>query len=376
MSDGVPSSLGRDPDDDLLLCAFVVCEVDQLPLEVLAVASGEHDETLRARLRQLIERGFLAEAGPAAADGAGSVLSVEQSPVDIPLEQKKSLASRLGRHLGAVAHETAAAADHAADVARLRSLCWSVVGLLRWELGNGLGEDAVRLARAWWPVAGLVGDSTWVNDFAEAGERAAIEIRDPSALIDLLRIAAECADQAGDWLMAEARWVRALSLARARKNHDVVCSTLTTLGDFYRRWGRLHRAMDVLSDLIATCDRVHDNRGASRALRDLALVLIDAGRAAAAVPHLIRAVALAGEDDAVEAGARAELLIMLGRAQWMSEKIRAAREAFSGALALLVDVDAEGADYVRSLLATPDDGSLPLKTFDAVEHYGRRTRPP
>ncbi|SFQ28095.1 Tetratricopeptide repeat-containing protein [Amycolatopsis rubida] len=241
---------------------------------------------------------------------------------------------------------------------------------MRWELEHGLGEDAVRLARAWWPVAALATDSAWVNEFAETGERAAIEIRDPAALIDLLRIAAECADEAGDWLMAEARWVRVLSLARARKNYDVVCSTLTTLGGFYRRGGRLHRAMDVLSDLIATCDRVHDNRGALRALRDLASVLLAAGRAAAAVPHLVRAVTLAAEDDAVDAGTHAELLIMLGRAQWMSEKIRAGREAFSGALALLVDVDAEGADYVRSLLATPDDGSLPAKPSDAGAAWG------
>ncbi len=259
---------------------------------------------------------------------------------------------------------------------QVRSLRGPVAGLMRWELGHGLAEDAVSLARAWWPLAGAVADPAWVKELAETGERAAIAIRDPAALIELLTLAAECGDRDGDWLAAEARWVRILSLAREQKNHDVVCATLITLGDFYRRWGRLHRAMDVLSDLIATYDRAHDDHGALRALRHLAVVLLDAGRAAAAVPYLVRAVALAAEDDTVGNSAHAELLIMLGRAHWMNNRIRAGREAFSGALALLVDIDADGAEYVRSLLATPDGGSLPVTGFDAVERPGRRTRPP
>ncbi|MEV6907275.1 hypothetical protein [Amycolatopsis sp. NPDC051071] len=247
---------------------------------------------------------------------------------------------------------------------------------MRWELEHGMAADAVKLARAWWPVAGWVADPAWTKEFADVGERAAIELRDPAALIELLTMAAECADLAGDWLAAEARWVRVLSLARAQKKHDVVCATLSTLGNFYRRWGRLHRAMDVLSDLVATCDRVADTRGALVAQRDLAVVLLDADRAAAAVPHLVRAVGVAAEDDTVEESTHAELLIMLGHAYWRSDKIRAGREAFSGALALLVDIDADGADYVRSLLATPDGGSLPVRASDALEQGGWRTRPP
>ncbi len=234
----------------------------------------------------------------------------------------------------------------------------------------------MRLARAWWPVAGAMADPAWMKEFAEAGERAAIEIREPAALIELLTSAAECADRTGDWLMAESRWVRVLSLVRAQKKNEAVCATLSTLGDFYRRWGRLHRAMDVLSDLVATCDRAHDRQGALAALNDLAVVLLDAGRTAAAVPHLVRAVGLAAEDDAFGDRAHAGLLIMLGRAHWKSDKIRAARETFSAALALLVDIDADGADHVRSLLATPDEGSLPMATSDAVERPGWRTRPP
>ncbi|MEU3628379.1 tetratricopeptide repeat protein [Amycolatopsis coloradensis] len=276
---------------------------------------------------------------------------------------RRALAESAGRH------------DEAA-VAPPRSLRQPVVGLMRWELGHGLAEDVVRLARAWWPVVGMAADLAWMKEFAAVGERAAIEIRDPAALTELLTMAAESAERTGDWLMAEARWVRVLSLVRAQKNHEVVCATLATLGDFYRRWGRLHRAMDVLSDLVATCDRVHDNRGVLAALHDLAVVLLDAGRAAAAVPPLVRAVALAVEDDTVEDRARAELLILLGRAHWMSDKARAAREAFSGALALLVDADADGADYVRSLLATPDAGSLPVRISGSAGQGGRRTRPP
>ncbi|WP_409495703.1 hypothetical protein [Amycolatopsis sp. cmx-11-12] len=365
MSDGVRSSLGGDPDDGLLLCAFVVCGVDQLPLDVLAAASGAHGATLRARLRRLAERGLVTE--PTAGD---DMVGIRHRPVESPSAQEESLALRIGRHL----RDSTASTGRRDDV--LRSVRWSVVGVMRWELGHGLAEDAVKLARAWWPVAGAVGDPVWMKELADVGERAAIELRDPAALIELLTAAAKSADWAGDWLMAEARWVRVLSLARAQKKHDVVCATLSELGDFYHRWGRLHRAMDVLSDLVATCDRVHDKRGALTAQRDLAVVLLEADRVAAAVPHLVRAVALAAEDDAIEDGAHAELLIMLGRAHWMSNKIRAGREAFSGALALLVDIDADGADHVRSLLATPDDGSLPLRASDAIGQRGWRPRPP
>ncbi|WET81681.1 hypothetical protein P3102_10950 [Amycolatopsis sp. QT-25] len=383
MSDGVRSSSGRDPDDDLLLCAFVVCGVDRLPLGVLAAASETHGVALEARLERLAGHSLVSVPG-AWTEGDTVMVDLRRPSVDVSSVEARSLAARIGRYLRIVVQE--AGARHAAAVPpdrhddihedRLRSVRWPVVGVIRWQLEHGMAENAVHLARAWWTVAGTVADPAWMREFAEAGERAAIEIRDPAALIGLLTMAAECADRSGDWLMADARWVRVLSLARAQQDHDVACKTLATLGDFYRRWGRLHRAMDVLSDLIATCDRVHDNHGALRALRSLASVLLDADRATAAVPPLVRAVALAAADDAIEEGVHADLLIMLGRAYWMSNRIRAGREAFSNALALLVDVDADGADHVRSLLATPDDGSLPVKAPDVVEQHGRRTRPP
>ncbi|QWF81110.1 hypothetical protein [Amycolatopsis sp. CA-230715] len=53
MSDGVPSS-GADPDDDVLLRAFVVCGTDRLTVDVLAAAT---DTALRTPLQRPAERG-------------------------------------------------------------------------------------------------------------------------------------------------------------------------------------------------------------------------------------------------------------------------------------------------------------------------------
>ncbi|MFJ7212715.1 hypothetical protein [Amycolatopsis sp. NPDC098790] len=225
------------------------------------------------------------------------------------------------------------------------------------------------------PLPTLLTGSAWRADLAALRELEAIESRDPAALIGVLTRAAECAEHDDELPLAETGWVRVLSLERSRKNHAGVCRALTRLSDLYRRWDRLHRAMDVLSTLIDTCDRVGDDHGGLLARRDMAEVLLDAGRAAAAVPHLRRAITLT-DDDAIKDVARADMLILLGRAYWMSSRIRAGRKAFAAALALVDARDTHRAGFVRALLATPADGSPARAARDATERHGRPPQPP
>lgn len=224
------------------------------------------------------------------------------------------------------------------------------------------------------PVPALLASAAWRADLAALRERVAIESRNPEALIELLAQAAECAERDGDLPLAESGWVRVLSLQRSRKDHVGACVALTRLSDLYRRWGRLHRALDVLSTLIDSCDGAGDDHRGLLARRDMAAVLLDAGRAAAALPYLRRAIALT-DDDSVEDVVRADVLILLGRTYWVCDRIRDGRKAFTAALALVDARDVHCADHVRAMLATPADGSFPCPARDVSGHRGQPPQP-
>ncbi|MFD9965959.1 hypothetical protein [Amycolatopsis sp. NPDC058986] len=245
---------------------------------------------------------------------------------------------------------------------------------MRWLAGTDLAGHGVELARSWWGSAGRVADQRWSTALASAGERAAITARDPAALAELLVLSARHAEQAEDLPRAEAQWVRALKIQRDRGDAHGAVAVLEALGSLYTRWARLHRAMDAYLDLLAVYEKTQDGHGVLMTSQRLGAVLMLAERPAAAVEYLSRADLYAADDDRIDDSAHAELLIMLGRAQWGAGRTGPARRTFSRALARLVDVDDQGAEYVRALLATEEGAVLPVAERGDVADRSPRER--
>ncbi len=201
-------------------------------------------------------------------------------------------------------------------------------------------------------------------------------------LADLLVRSAQVFANSDDRKAAERQWVRALAVAGQMADRERYADLLLVLGDFYRDWGRLHKALDVLEELVAECERTACSPTAlATALAEVGMTMLDARRPISAAAYLSRAddvltsatapavtsaVASAGEhgehdgqkdrgDDVTRL--HASILVDLGRAHEEQESFGAASRIYSRALTLLVDVDDDAADRVRTLLASASHAS-------------------
>ncbi|WP_146060327.1 hypothetical protein [Amycolatopsis sp. CA-128772] len=104
------------------------------------------------------------------------------------------------------------------------------------------------------PAPAFLTGPAWRTALAALGEQAAIDTRNPAAVIELLTRAAECAEHDGDRALAESGWFRILRLGRTHDESSGVRAALTGLILLYRRWGRSQCATDAASDLIGAGD--------------------------------------------------------------------------------------------------------------------------
>lgn len=210
----------------------------------------------------------------------------------------------------------------------------------------------------------------------EAGERCATDARDPRLLISLLRRSGEYFAAVDRRHLTEGQWVRALALARSAGDVATADEVSRSLAELYRDWGRLHKALDVLQNLVHSRQenggQPHD---VAEALAELGATLLQANRPADAVDTLTLAnnllrggagdVSCSGTESDLEAMAlRGTVLITLGRAlEARAEPARAARY-YSRALALLIDVDEGAAEDVRGRLAGAADAAVARRQAD------------
>lgn len=233
----------------------------------------------------------------------------------------------------------------------------SVVGAIRTAVRAGLLSAAVELATVAWQVAGRVPDRSWLRELAECGEEAARQAGDRDVFFSLLDRSAAVFAEAGDRETAARQWVRALKLADDHGEHDRSVRILDALGELYRRWGRLSKAIDTYVELVDQHQRGGDRIAAAGALTELGSVMLAARRPADATIYLSRADELltqtATEPTLITTHARA--LELWGRALRLTGKPGSARRRLERALAMLVDHDDAAADRVRALLAKPDE---------------------
>lgn len=228
---------------------------------------------------------------------------------------------------------------------------------------DGLRELGLQLATAAWPAAGLAPDPRWWEDLATAGEALAIAGRDPVALVDLLHSAATTFARHGDQQRAEERWVRALAITRRTGGpHDRGDVVLSALGELYRDWSRLGKALDAYLGLVDLRRDAGDPTGTAAALAEVGATMHAAGRAHTAMEYFDRAdEELAETTEPVTL--HAHVLVWCGRTRWEQGLHSAARRRWSRALALLVDVDDTAANEVRALLANgPAESPQPSNT--------------
>lgn len=224
---------------------------------------------------------------------------------------------------------------------------------------DGSRGPGARLAAAVWPAARLVPDPRWWEELAEAGEALAIADRDPAALVDLLHSGATTFAEHGDRLRAEERWVRALAVIR-RGGLDVRGQVvLSALGNLYREWGRLSKALDAYLGLVDLRREAGDPAGTADALAEVGATMHAAGRLGSAAEYFDRADEVLGQvSGPVLPEVHARVLVWCGRTRWEQQQYDAARRWWSRALAMLVDVDEDAANQVRALLASEPDGHL------------------
>jgi hypothetical protein len=207
---------------------------------------------------------------------------------------------------------------------------------------------------AWRAVTGEV-DLDWCRQLAEAGEDAAIISREPDLLIELLDLSARAYSAAGDWQDAERAWLRTLSVVEGLDDPTRYAHFLELLATNYRDWGRLHKTIDTLLEVLALYEREGDVRTIAESLATVGTTMLDAGRLDGAVQYLRRAERLLRElhDDPDSQARRAVVLGDLGQAHARGGAMNTARTCYHQALGLALDVGAEEvAARLRELQAT------------------------
>jgi tetratricopeptide (TPR) repeat protein len=230
----------------------------------------------------------------------------------------------------------------------------------------GLRRQGAALALAVWPSA----VPPWWDELATKAEALAITLRDPPLLTDLLHASAARFAERGEPQRAEEQWVRALAIIRRPEQLEAASrargeAVLTGLSDLYRAEGRLSNALDADLGLVDLRLAAGDPVGIAEAMARVATTMRAAGRPGTAAEYLAQAdeamAALTETGAANQLPLHARILIDWGRALWEDDEPDQARRRWSRALAMLIDIDDEAANHVRTLLATAPQEELPAE---------------
>ena len=230
-----------------------------------------------------------------------------------------------------------------------------VLGVVKAANRYGHPHIAFRVARTVWQTPSTGVDLDWYRQLADHGEEAAIAIRDHEGLLDLLDLSAKVYSANAYWQGAEAAWLGALSIVDDLGDSARFVRFLRLLATNYRNWGRPHKTVDMLLEIVSVQERQGDVAALAETVAEVGATFLDAGGTEDAEEHLERAKRLLHEDvpDGPDTRRRrAVVLGDLGRAHAGRGRINAARTSYREALVLALDIDDDAlAARIRELQA-------------------------
>lgn len=198
-------------------------------------------------------------------------------------------------------------------------------------------------------------DLGWCRQLADHGEEAAIALRDHEGLLDLLDLSAKVYSAHGRWPQAEAAWLGALSIVDDLDDSVRYVHFLQLLATNYRDWGRPHKTVDMLLEIVSVHERQGDVVALAETLAAVGVTFLDAGGTEDAEEYLGRANRLLQDLSPPTADARrrrAVVLSDLGRVRARRGRINSARTSYHEALVLALDIGDDAlADRIRGMQA-------------------------
>ncbi|PSL51413.1 tetratricopeptide repeat protein [Saccharothrix carnea] len=211
---------------------------------------------------------------------------------------------------------------------------------------TGQPETAVALLAEVWPAIPTDTDPAWLQALCEAGTEPAAAL--PTSLLSAVafRRAAHTLRTRGLLRLAAHQGMRELAVHRVRDDDPgATAAALHDLARTYRAQGRLHKVIDCADETLETHQRHHNQPSTAHTLAHLGTLMIEVGRHDSAVKYLTRAdKALEQLPDPIR---RAECLVDLGRALWLSGNHTTAHRAFNRALAVAIGLDDAVAHRIR-----------------------------
>jgi tetratricopeptide (TPR) repeat protein len=241
-----------------------------------------------------------------------------------------------------------------------------ILSVIESLIAGGQPETAVSLLSQVWTIVPAQAQPPWCSRLRECGTLLATELPTSRVLAEVLQYSARACIQQGDYRNAEFDGMRELAIWRQLDDYPGAVGALRRLADTFRLRDRLHLVIDC-ADQILTWSLRHQDQVAG-ALRNLGLVMVEAGRVDSAIDYLSRARVASDALPDLPVAQRAELIAQLGRALWMSGAESLARRRFSEALALLVDVDDVAAERMRVLLGASAGIALPGLVMEGMDH--------
>ncbi|WP_158848738.1 tetratricopeptide repeat protein [Saccharothrix deserti] len=214
---------------------------------------------------------------------------------------------------------------------------------------TGEPETAVALLAEVWSAVPADTDQAWLHRLCDVGTELALVLPTSLLLAAAFRRAAQSLRAHGLLRLAAVQGMRELAIHRLRDDDpDATAAALHDLADTYRAQGRPHKVIDCADETLETYHLHHHPIGIAHTLARLGTLMIEVGRHDSAVGYLTRA------DKAFEhmpdTTGRAECLVLLGRALWLSGNQTTAHRAFNRALALAIRLDTTTAQRVRHLV--------------------------
>lgn len=353
------------PNATTVLRAIVLLDPPEIRPEELAATVGRGTAETTAAIESLRKSGWI-EANLSGADtlvddarrwltDSGSATVEAGEAAELAGRFAGYFASGLDMERHGVEQVAGWASEHRAGI----------VAAVRAAAQAGLHQAAADLAAAAWRMADRVPDPAWWRELARHGEDAAKQARDPGRVFALLNLSATTFAGADDKNEAAKQWIRALRLSDRISDYDGTVQVLTALGDLYRRWGRLDKAMDTYLELIEEHQRAEDPIAAAIALTKLGEAMLVAGEPADAATYLSRADDLLTTEPSAEpvSAIHGRAVELLGQAQWLNGQARLARRSMTRAIALLDGLDHEAADRIQAYLTTtPDVRNGPVRS--------------
>lgn len=242
-----------------------------------------------------------------------------------------------------------------------------MVALIESTIERGDPDEAASRLSQVWAVAPASLDLDQCRRLRDCGTRLATELPTSRVVARVLQHSAEALRQRGDLPAAELDGMRELAIWRNLDDPDGAIDALRRLSRTFLARERLHHVIDCADEMLTWSSRHQDRCEVPRALRNLGLIMVDAGRLDLASDYLTRAWDSLDSLPDVPASHRVELLTQLGRVHWMAGAESAARRRFSEALAEAVDVDTGLADRLRTLLATLSGAPLPESAMEDMD---------